>query len=144
MQAVRTNGGRRLLINSAMSILMLSVIFATMHSSPKNDRDVGEAVGAAESLKGPFTINFSGYTGGSVEKWLVTRGFNFEKDAKNRTLLRLSITNQILEFTANAHLNGFIFNDSLNLDNVGRVRITWGVKRYPQEASYEKKAETTH
>ena len=127
-----------------MPIMMLSVIFAAVHFGPGNGRDVGATVGAAESPTRPFTIDFSGYTGGSVEKWLVTRGFNFEKDAKNRTLLRLSITNQILEFTANAHLNGFIFNDSLNLDNVGRVRITWGVKRYPQEASYEKKAETTH
>jgi hypothetical protein len=118
---------------------MLSVIFATVHLSPSNDRDIGEAVAAAESLKGPFTIDFSGYTGGSVEKWLVTRGFNFEKDAKTRTLLKLSITNQTLELTANGHLSGFIFNDSINLDNVGRVRITWGITQYPQGASYEKK-----
>ena len=139
MQAIRTNGGRRLLINSAISVLMLSVIFATVHFSPSNDRDIGEAVAAAGSLKGPFTIDFSGYTGGSVERWLVTRGFNFEKDAKNRTLLGLSITNQTLELTANGRLTGFIFNDSINLDNVGRVRINWGVTRYPQETSYEKK-----
>jgi hypothetical protein len=139
MQVVHTNGGRRLLINSAMSILMLSVIFATVHFGPGNGGDVGEAVGAAESLKGPFTIDFSGYTGGSVEKWLVTRGFNFEKDAKTRTLLGLSITNQTLALTANGRMSGFIFNDSINLDNVGKVRITWGITRYPQEASYEQK-----
>ena len=141
MQAVRTNGGRRLLINSAMSIMILSVIFAAVCFGPRigRDADVGEAVDAAELLKGPFTIDFSGYTGGSVEKWLVTRGFNFEKDAKNRTLLGLSITNQTLELTANGHLSGFIFNNSINLANVSRVRIIWGITRYPQEASYEKK-----
>jgi hypothetical protein len=139
MQAISTRGGRRLLINSAMSIMMLSVIFAMMHFDPGNARGIGEAGGAPESLKGPFTIDFSGYTGGSVEKWLVTRSFNFEKDAKNRTLLGLSITNHTLELTANGRMSGFIFNDSINLDNVGRVRIAWGITRYPQEASYEKK-----
>jgi hypothetical protein len=139
MQVVRTNGGRRLLINSAMWIMMIPVIFATAHFGPGNGRDIGEAVGAAELPTGPFTIDFSGYTGGSVEKWLITRGFNFEKDAKTRTLLGLSIANQTLELTANGHLAGFIYNDSINVDNVGRVRINWGVRRYPQEASYEKK-----
>ena len=118
---------------------MLSVIFATVPFGPGSGRDTGETIGAAESLKGPLTVDFSGYTGRSVEKWLVTRGFKFEKDAKNRTLLGLSITNQILELTANGRLTGFIFNDSINLDNVGRVRISWGVTRYPQETSYEKK-----
>ena len=118
---------------------MLSVIFLTVRFGPVNGRDVGEPASAAESLKEPFTIDFSGYTGGSVEKWLVIRGFNFEKDAKNRTLLGLSITNQTLELTANGRMTGFIFNDSVNLDNVGWVRINWGVRRYPQEASYENK-----
>jgi len=122
-----------------MWIMMIPVIFTTVHFGPGNGRDIGETVGAAESPTGPLTIDFSGYTGGSVEKWLVTRGFKFEKDAKNRTLLGLSITNQTLELTANGHLTGFIFNDSINLDNVGRVRINWGVRRYPQEASYENK-----
>jgi hypothetical protein len=122
-----------------MWIMMLSVIFATVPCGPGNCRDIGETIGAAESLKGLLTVDFSGYTGGSVEKWLVTRGFKFEKDAKNRTLLGLSITNQTLELTANSRMTGFIFNDSINLDNVGRVRISWGVTRYPQETSYEKK-----
>jgi len=122
-----------------MWIMMIPVIFTTVHFGPGNGRDIGETVGAAESPTGPLTIDFSGYTRGSVEKWLVTRGFKFEKDAKNRTLLGLSITNQTLELTANGHLTGFIFNDSINLDNVGRVRINWGVRRYPQEASYENK-----
>jgi hypothetical protein len=122
-----------------MWIMMLSVIFATVPCGPGSGRDIGETIGAAESPKGPLTVDFSGYTGGSAEKWLVTRGFKFEKDAKNRTLLGLSITNQSLELTANGRLTGFIFNDSINLDNVGRVRINWGVRRYPQEASYERK-----
>jgi len=71
--------------------------------------------------------------------WLETRGFKFEKDAKNRTLLRLSIIGQTLELTANGRLTGFIFNDSVKVANVRRIRINWGVTRYPQETSYEKK-----
>jgi len=118
---------------------MILVVVAAVQLERGKVTHIGEAVAETEAAKGQFTIDFSGYTGGSVEKWLISRGFSFEKDAKNRTLLGLSIANQTLEFTANARLSGFITNDSINLDNVSRVRINWGVRRYPQEASYEKK-----
>jgi hypothetical protein len=85
-----------------------------------------------------ITIDFSGYSGGSVENWLKTRGFIFERDAKNRKLLGLSIVDQTLELTANGRLTGFILNDSINVDNVARIRINWGIRQYPQETSYEK------
>jgi hypothetical protein len=120
-------------------IMILVVLAATAHFAPAMGLCVDEAVAETEPAEGRFTIDFSGYTGGSAEKWLVYRGFRFEKDAKNRTLLGLSITHQILELVANGPLTAFIFNDSVNLDNVGRVRINWGVRRYPQETSYEKK-----
>jgi hypothetical protein len=94
---------------------------------------------AATTTPGPyFSLDFSGYTGGSVEKWLETHNFKFEKDAKNRRLLGLSITGQGLELTANGRLTGFILNDSVNLNHVTRLRIKWGIRQYPHETSYEK------
>src|SRR5215831_4660974 len=121
------------------NMMILVALVAVVHLASGKAPRLGEAVAETEVAKGHLTIDFSGYTGGPVEEWLINRGFNFEKDAKNRALLGLSITNQTLELTANGHLTGFIFNDSINLDNVGRVRINWGVRRYPQEASYENK-----
>jgi hypothetical protein len=100
---------------------------------------VDTAVAETDTRIGHFIIDFAGYSGGPAEKWLVTRGFKLERDAKNPTLLGLSITNQTLELNAKGRLTGFIFNDSINLNNLGRVRINWGVRQYPQEASYEKK-----
>ena len=43
-----------------------------------------------------------------------------------------------LEDTARGRLTGFIVNDSIIVDNVGKVRINWGVRQYPEEASYRK------
>ena len=72
---------------------------------------------------------------GSVEVWLRTRSFKCQRDAKNPTLVGLSIANQSLEDTARGRLTGFIVNDSIIVDNMGKVRINWGVRQYPEEAS---------
>jgi hypothetical protein len=98
-----------------------------------------EAAAPVYSGNGRFVIDFSGYTGGSVEKWLEKQGYKFEKDAKNRKLLDLTITDQTLELTSNGPMSGFIVNDSINLENVRKIRINWGVRRYPAGASYENK-----
>jgi len=128
------------LTNVAMRITTIIVIaFAMVHFGPRRSPELAEAGTKPEPQEAQFTVNFSAYTGGPVDEWLGTRGFKFEKDAKNRTLLGLSIIDRTLELSANGRLTGFILNDSINLDNVGRVRINWGVRRYPEEASYEKK-----
>ena len=97
------------------------------------------AIGPSDSGNSRFVIDFSGYAGGSVEKWLQSRGYKFEKDAKNRKLLNLSIADQTFELTANGPMSGFIANDTINLESVRKVRIHWGVRRYPAETSYENK-----
>ncbi len=73
-----------------------------------------------------------------MEEWLKSQGFKLEKDATNRKLLGLSIHNAVLTLEAKARMSGFIFNDSVDFDQVSKVRITWGVNQYPQNASYEK------
>jgi hypothetical protein len=122
-----------------MGIMMIPLAFATLHLIREKYPYVNEAVAETDVPIRQLTIDFSGYAGGSPEKWLVSRGFKLEKDATNRTLLGLSITNQTLELTANGRLSGFIFNDSIDLNNVGSVRINWGIRQYPQEASYQNK-----
>jgi hypothetical protein len=39
---------------------------------------------------------------------------------------------------AKARMSGFIFNRSVDFAHPDKVRITWGVRQYPQNASYEK------
>ena len=86
-----------------------------------------------------YVIDFSAYGGGPVDKWLETRNYKFEKDAKNRQLLGLSINAGILELEAKGRMSGFILNDSVNLANVQTVKINWGVRKYPQDVSYQRK-----
>ena len=104
---------------------------AALKLSPRTVRHVG-------SGKGHFIIDFSSYTGGSVENWLRARDYKLEKDAKS-SKLRLSITKDVLTLEATEPMSGFILNDSVNLDNVKKVRINWGVRQYPQDTSYENK-----
>jgi hypothetical protein len=84
-------------------------------------------------------IDFSGYTGGPVDQWLETRKYTFQKDAKNRQLLGLSIDDGILLFEAKARMSGVILNDSVSLDRVQTIKINWGVRKYPEDVSYQKK-----
>jgi hypothetical protein len=118
---------------------MILVASAVVYLGSGRCLDAKEVETKIDSSRGHIIIDFSDYTGGSVENWLRTRRFKFEKDAKNRALLGLSVSDQRLELTAKGRLTGFILNDSINFSNVGKVRIDWGVGRYPLEASYEKK-----
>jgi hypothetical protein len=86
-----------------------------------------------------FIIDFSGYTGDSVDHWLRTKGFKFEKDARDRRLLQLSVAKDALILEAKGRLRGFLLNDSVNLEKVTTVRIAWGIIQYPQEVSYARK-----
>ena len=54
-----------------------------------------KAAAPAYSGSGRFVIDFSGYTGGPVEKWLQGQGYRFEKDAKNRKLLNLTMVREV-------------------------------------------------
>jgi hypothetical protein len=93
----------------------------------------------AAALKRDFALDFSGYTGGSVDDWLRARHFTFEKDAKNRRLLQLSVANDTLMLEAKGHLSGFLINDAVNVEKIKRVRINWGIVHYPIDVSYRRK-----
>ena len=119
--------------------LIILIILLTMSSPTKLSRAIAHATMPPDSAKRHVVIDFSGYTGGPVQRWLEGRGFRLEKDAKNPKLLRLSITEHLLRLEANGPMSGFLLNDSINFDDLKTIRITWGVKQYPHETSYEKK-----
>jgi hypothetical protein len=87
--------------------------------------------------KVPYRLDFSDYVGGSVEPWLESKGFKFEEAAKDRNLLALSAQNGALVLEAKEQIRGFLYNDSLNVTEFSKVKIEWGILKYPEGASYE-------
>jgi hypothetical protein len=84
-----------------------------------------------------YRLDFSDYAGGSVEEWLESKGFKFEEAAKDRNLLGLSVQSGALVLEAKEQIRGFLYNDSLNIEEFSKVRIEWGILKYPEGASYE-------
>ena len=66
-------------------------------------------------------------------------GSNWSRTPREPNLLALSIDDQVLTLEAKGRITGFILNDTLNFDNVKKVRINWGIKKYPREVSYQNK-----
>jgi hypothetical protein len=85
-----------------------------------------------------FVLDFSGYTEGSVDDWLRAKHFTFEKDARNRRLLQLSIANDTLTLEAKENLSGFLLNDAVNVKKITKIRINWGIIQYPVDVSYRR------
>jgi hypothetical protein len=86
-----------------------------------------------------YLIDFSDYEEGSVEKWLELKGFAFEKDAKKRDLIELDFADDGLVIEARKRVRGFLFNESVDIEKYSTVKIEWGILKYPEGASYEKK-----
>jgi hypothetical protein len=92
----------------------------------------------ASNQNAPYKLDFSDYRGNSVETWLESKGFKFEEAAKDPTALKLSVQDGALILEAKERLRGFLFKDSMALKNVSKVRLEWGIIKYPEGASYEK------
>jgi hypothetical protein len=133
-KAVRENMSRHR-VSGARSVNILlsaSIVFALNYFLPGLTCD-------AAGVKRDFVLDFSGYTGGSVDDWLRARHFTFEKDAKNRRLLQLSVANDTLTLEAKGPLSGFLLNDAVNVERIMRIRINWGIIQYPVDVSYQRK-----
>jgi hypothetical protein len=85
-----------------------------------------------------YRLDFSEYPGGPVEAWLESQGFRFEEAAKHRNQLALSIQNGALILEAKDQIRGFLYKEGLNIQNFSKVRLEWGISKYPEGASYER------
>ena len=85
-----------------------------------------------------YRLDFSEYRGGSVEEWLKSKGFKLRDAARNPGELALSIVDGALQLEAKTQLRGFIYNDSLHIEQFSTARLEWGVTKFPEGASYEK------
>lgn len=85
-----------------------------------------------------WRLDFSDYSGGSIQQWLQAKGFRLEHGAEDPELLALSIQEGALIIEAKAPVKGFLVNRDVQLEAVSKVRVHWGIIDYPENASYER------
>jgi hypothetical protein len=76
-----------------------------------------------------YLVDFSDYTGGSVENWLQSKGFEFKRGAKDRRKLDLDVEDDALILEVKRRSRGFLFNE-LN---------RWMLNIFPKDVSYDRK-----
>ena len=83
-----------------------------------------------------YVIDFSNYSGGSVRKWLESKGLYCERAAKYHRKIELSIQDGMLFIKTKQPVRGFIVCKDIILPEVSKVRIEWGIIKYPKDASF--------
>ena len=91
------------------------------------------------SQKNTFPIDFSDYEEDSIEEWLEKKGFELKEEAKDRRKLDLDVDEGALFLEAKKPLMALIVKESVDLGKYSRIKIEWGVVKYPKGASYEGK-----
>jgi hypothetical protein len=86
-----------------------------------------------------WRMDFSDHEGGSIEGWLQAKGFRLEQGAEDPGSLALSTHEGALVVEAKAPVKGFLVNRDVQLGEVSKVRIHWGIINYPDHASYERR-----
>jgi hypothetical protein len=88
-----------------------------------------------------YVVDFTDYqpARGSVDQWLASKGFQFERDAKSRDKIQLRADGRGLEVQALRHAQGLLINRAIGQAPFSAVEIEWGVAQHPQGASYERK-----
>lgn len=79
-------------------------------------------------------IDFTGRPAGKASDWLRDQGYELELDADE---LEPRFTDRGLVLSTGGRKAGLIARN-LKLRDAGRIRVTWGVERYPKGANWEK------
>ncbi|MCP4176473.1 MAG: DUF3047 domain-containing protein [bacterium] len=85
-----------------------------------------------------YSIDFSQPSSVNARSWLTSKNFKFQSDAKDQSELALSFQNKALIFDAKTQLFGIIMNKFSKLENAKKIKIEWGVDKFPKGANYEK------
>ena len=90
---------------------------------------------------GVYVVDFTDYQAnlGSVDAWLASKGFQFERDAKSQDKIQLRADMRGLEVDVLQHAQGFLISHVVGQSPASAVEIEWGVEQHPQGASYERK-----
>jgi hypothetical protein len=84
-----------------------------------------------------YSLDFSGFPGGSVLSWLGTKGFVPKQDAGNSRKVTYAITQDGLVLETKTRAQAFLLNER-DIPGARTLRVQWGVNVFPPGASYEK------
>jgi hypothetical protein len=84
-----------------------------------------------------FAMDFTDYSGGPVIAWLKGKGLAPEQDMKNERRISLTVSDRALVMEAKSPALGLLVNET-DILGYSRIRIEWGVQRFPPGASYER------
>jgi hypothetical protein len=82
-----------------------------------------------------YSVDFSGYSGGSVLRWLASKEFLPQQDANNGRRVVYSILHNDLVLETRSRAFAVLFNET-DVRDYSRIRIEWGVDAFPAGASY--------
>jgi len=100
--------------------------------------------GIAETITDTFQkvnyyIDFSDYESGSVDNWLRSKGFKFERDARDRKKLDLDVNENGVILETKRPMFGIMVNEGVDLEEFTSLRLEWRITKYPEGASWENK-----
>lgn len=81
-----------------------------------------------------YTLDFTNQPDGNAVQWLKKNGFEFKSDADD---LQFRFESGKLVIAADDDVSGIIIKE-VNIENARRVRIQWGVDKYPEGANWDK------
>jgi hypothetical protein len=110
---------------SSISEKLPSVTESTLSSKPEN----------GTTRKDTFLIDFSDYEEGSIEAWLEKKGFELKEAAKDRQKLDLDVDEGALFLEAKKPLMALMVKESVDAGKYSKVKIEWGIIKYPRGAS---------
>ena len=121
------NATQKLLFSSlAVAVFTLAVAWTPCTAAEDN------------SKKAVFTVDFSDYNPetGSVRDWLEKKGFKFKHDARHERSISFTFQEQTLNIRTKKPAFGLVHHEQ-DVPGASRIRITWGVVKFPEGASYE-------
>ncbi len=83
-------------------------------------------------------VRFTDYQQGSIDDWLLGKGFKFEQDAERRDRIDFDVISDGLLLEAKRRAFGIMPNESVNVSDFTFIEIDWGVNKHPLGTSYEK------
>ena len=86
--------------------------------------------GQSQAHAGTYVVDFTDYRSGlgSVDAWLQSKGFQFERDAKSQDKILLSADGRGLEVEALQQAQGLLINHAIAPNAFSAVEIEWGVQ----------------
>ena len=111
-------------ISLALCVAVISLILAFVHSAQSSQTLI-------------YAVDFAGFPGGTVLKWLNSKGFVPKQDASNARKVVYFDDGNDLVLETKTHAFGLLLNES-DVRGYSKIRIEWGVDSFPPGASYEK------